>query len=217
MDKYFLSFNERKKDGSDLLYKFQMLIVFFSISFLNLFSSQNQKEKDVVSSDAIITVVGDAVIYSKDESFNAQVSKNKDLRANSNIAFGRDNALEISARSTVHIAKVTPSKKVENVVSASKKSEKSKSKYFTKKYVDQQIKGLENDGHFMINSKSGTLSFILPSNDSPSAANSFVYQERLELASLMYSYHINYHYKNSTAKTRVFNDSFSVRPPPALI
>ena len=219
MNKDFLSFNAQGNVGADLRFKFQLCFVFFFACFLNPFFAQDQKSQDVPSSDVVITVVGDALIYSKDESFNAQVSENKALQKNSQVELSHDNIVKIRGKASTQSSKTLGynKEKTENVVLASKKSEKCKSKEYSKKYVDQQIKGLDNDGQFVINLKFGTLSFITPSNDSPSSTNSFVYLERPEIASLMYSYYINHLYKNSTAKTRVFNNDFSVRPPPTLI
>lgn len=219
MNKDFLSFYAQKGIGTNLRYRFQLFFVFFSFCFLNSLSAQDVQSQELAKSDVVITVVGDAFIYSKDESFNEQVSHNKDLKQNSKVELSDDNVLKIRGKALPKADKVANStrKKSENVVVASSKSKQCKSKKFSKKYIAEQIKGLDDDGQFLVNSRSGAQSFISPGTDSPSFENSAVFLERLVSDSLMYSYYVNHFYKNSNAKTRIFSNDFSVRPPPALI
>lgn len=216
MEKDFLSFNAQVGIGTDLRCKFRTLFAFLFVFFITTFSAQ----EITVKSDAIITVTGDAFIYSKDKAFNEQISKNKDLKQNSNIEFIQNNELKISAKSKKKQTKVLTSnkKKTENIVLASKKSEKYKSASLPKKDIHLQIKNLDESSKFFAGSSAGNVSFISPTNDYHLSKYFINDSNRFEeLNPIGFLYKINCFYSNDNSKLQVFHNDFSVRPPPSLI
>lgn len=220
MKKDLLSLYAQVGIGTDLWNKYRGLFVFlFAFLFITPFSAQELKPEEAGKPVANITVVGDAFIYSKDEAFNEQVSKNKDLQKNYKIEFIENNELKIVAKSTNKVVEEINSnkKKTENIVLASKKASKNKSVDFPKKDIHLKIKNLDDNHKFFLSSTSGNISFISPNNDSVSFKYFGVYSERNENVSLIFLHSVNYFYKNNTSKLQVFSNDFSVRPPPGLI
>ncbi len=204
--------------GTDFWNKNQVLFLcFFVLIFITPFSAQEIKPEQPGMSGANITVVGDAFIYSKDEAFNEQVSKNKDLQQNYKIEFNQNNELKIVAKSSNKIVEEINSrkKKTENVVLASKKVSKHKSVDFPKKDIHLQIKNLDDNNKFLLGSIFGNSSFISPSNDSPLFKYFVVFTQLSRNICLKYLHSVNYLYKNSNSKLQSFTNCFSVRPPPS--
>lgn len=215
MKKDSLSFNAQVGIGTDLFYKFRVLFAFLFVFFITTFSAQETPDK----STATITVTGDAFIYSKDKSFNDQISGNKDLHKNYNVEFTKDNELKISAKNKKKRAKAVTvyKKKQENIVLASKKSAKYETVDIPKKDIYNFIKNLDSSNQFFAGSGSGTISFIYPVNDFHLSKFFAKPDEWIVNSSVKFSDHINYFYSNDSSTLQVFHNDLSVRPPPSLI
>lgn len=74
------SFSIQMRMGNVLRYKVRL--VFAIVLFLNtiLLSAQQSYPQQKTDSEPVITVLGEAVIYSKDEAFNKQIRNNKNLQ-----------------------------------------------------------------------------------------------------------------------------------------
>lgn len=220
MKKDLKSLNAQVEIGTDFWNIFRVLFGFvFVFFFITPFSAQEVKSEESVRSEAVISIVGDAFIYSKDEAFNEQISKNKDLQKNYKVELTQNNGLKISAKSINNLSEeVNPNKrKTENIVLASKKVSKHKSVYFPKKDIHQQVKDLDENNKFFLGSIFGNSSFISPSNDSHLFKFFIGFTQLPESICLKYLHSINYFYRNSDSKLQSFTNDFSVRPPPSLI
>lgn len=219
MKKDSLSFNEQVGIGTDLFNKFRVLFAFLLVFFITTFSAQEVGSEIAVKPDAVITVVGDAFIYSKDNSFNEQVSRNKNLQQNSKIEFTSNNELKISAKkNSGQQETVAPSrKKKENIVLATKKVDKYKSVKIPKRDINLFVKNLDGNSQFFAGSCSGNVSFISPVNDFHLSKYFVKPTDWFENISVKFSDNINYFYSNDSSTLQVFHNDHSVRPPPFVI
>jgi len=219
MKKDLLSLCAQVGIRTDLWNKYRGFFVFlFAVIFTTPFSAQELKPEEAGKPVANITVVGDAFIYSKDEAFNEQVSKNKDLQKNYKIEFSENNELKIVAKSTNKVVEEINSnkKKTENIVLASKKASKNKSVDFPKKDIHLQIKDLDENNKFFLTSVFGNSSFITPSNDFHIFKYFVCFNQLSKSICLKYLHSVNYFYKNNNSNLQAFKNDFSVRPPPGL-
>ena len=92
------SFSIQMRMGNVLRYKVRL--VFAIVLFLNtiLLSAQQSYPQQKTDSEPVITVLGEAVIYSKDEAFNKQIRNNKNLQSHSNIEISTNSSIKISAK-----------------------------------------------------------------------------------------------------------------------
>lgn len=219
MKKDILSFSAQVGIRTDLFYRFRLILAFVFVFFITLFSAQEVQSEVTIKSDAVITVVGDAFIYSKDKAFNEQVSKNKDLKQNSNLQFIQNNELKITAKNVKKQAKVltTNKKKPENIVLASKKVEKYKTINLPKKDINFLIRSLDDSSKFFVGSSSSNTSFVSPNNDFQLSKYFIKLSDWFDSVSIKFSHKINYFYNNDNSRLQVFHNDFSVRPPPSLI
>ncbi len=214
-----LSFNAQVGIGTDLLYKFRLVLLFLFVFIVNPFSAQEVKPDVKIKSNATITVVGDAFIYSKDAAFNEQISGNKNLLKNSKVEFNQNNELKISAKNTNKSTKALTSnkKKTENIVLASKKKAKAKPADLPKKDIHIHVKNLDEHNQFFKGSISGDISFIFPSNDFHLIKYFIKPSGWFGNISIKFLDYINYFYDHDNSQLQVFYNYFSVRPPPSQI
>ena len=195
---------------------FLLLVLFFNTI---LFTAQQKQTKQKPDSQPLITVVGEAVIYSNDEDFNKQIRNNKNLQSNSNLEIAeKNNNLQISSKKVdkKNKAATSPKKKKENIILAAKEEkEKKYQANLAKKEIDITINSKDFSTEFLPGSSTGHFTFIAPNNDSASKffTASYFYQKRL---SVKFWNTINYFYKNRNFKRPIPINKLSVRPPPVL-
>ncbi|WP_379964585.1 hypothetical protein [Epilithonimonas sp. UC225_85] len=200
------------------LKKIQRLFVLFFVFLISLFSAQ-EKPEGQINTNTVITVTGDAFIYSKDKAFNDQIRNNKSIKATSEIVeLSNNTVLKITAKNAGKSPKlISKKKKSKNIVLASKRENKYKSETYPKKDTNLQIKNTDEGNQFLTGSYSARISFVPPTNDSSLSKYFINYNVRLENISLVFSLYINHFYKTNNSKLQVFSNVFSVRPPPGLI
>lgn len=213
-----MAFNAQVEIGSDFFNKVRLVFVILFSLFIIPFSAQEHRSEVGINSQVTITVVDDAFIFSKDEAFNKQVSKNKDLQENSKIEVSQDNGLKISAKKNGEFSQSkSETKKPTNIVLASKKSDLCKPIDLPKKSLEIFIGNRGQVDQFLLGSGSRNSSFVTPINDLLLSKYFLIYSEKLEKLSLVFLYSVNYFYQNNSSKSQVFYSDFSVRPPPSLI
>ena len=195
------------------LWQFSLLFFFFSLGSLSV-SAQEISHNE--SAPAEIVVVGDAVIYSKDASFNEQISKSKSIQQYSEIVKINDNELKIVAKNSDKPAKkLQPKIKEEVDLLAAKKIKESKKVNLPKKKIDFHISGGYTDSQFLSGVGSVRGSFVPPSNDYQYSKYFLISSVSSENISLEFLHYTNCFYKNDNSKLQVNVSSFSVRPPPS--
>lgn len=203
------------KDYANFLSKFWQFSVILLFLFLNSLSAQEIQAQEPVSSGLIITA-GDAVIYSKDASFNEQISKSKTIQQYSEIVKINDNELKIVAKnSDKPTKKPQPKIKEEVDLLAVKKIKESKKVNLPKKKIDLHISGGYTDSQFLAGIGSVRGSFVPPSNDYQYSKYFLISSVSSENVSLEFLHYTNCFYKNDNSKLQINVSSFSVRPPPA--
>ncbi|MCD9853124.1 hypothetical protein LUD75_00280 [Epilithonimonas sp. JDS] len=220
MVKDIQSFNAQVEIEPVLLIKTRALFFSLCLFITSLFSAQQADTSKNTAPEPLISVVGDAVIYSKDPAFNAQMRNNKNLQLNSKIEVAANSDLKISAKSTAKKAKLNnPSKKKkENIVVAAKEEKEKKYKSnLPKKEVKIKIDSKDVSAAFSSGFSTCQVSFVPPNNDS--SLSKFVVGQHLfqERASVKFPTKINYYYKNRNLKQQISIYKLSVRPPPAMI
>lgn len=219
MKKGMVSFNAQVGITTILRCKIKAILSFLFLFFINFFLAQTSTESTPPAAEPLISVVGDAAIYSKDAAFNEQIRNNKNLQLHSKIEIDPNSALKITAKHSDKKTKIatSPPKKRENIVVSSKKENKFKSDNFPKKEVFIKINYTDISNKFLLGSSSGKISFVPPTNDSFTSkyfSGYHLFEERL---SVKFPNVVNYYYKNRNLKKRISLDKFSVRPPPNLI
>lgn len=214
-----LSFNAQVGFGIGFINKIKFLLILFCVSFINQIAAQEVKPEFTTKPNAIITVAGEAFIYSKDQAFNDQVTKNKQLQKDSKVKFGKANTLIISAKEKKKASKPVSSakRKVENIVIASKKSASCNAIDLPKKEIVLHITDLDENDKFFAGGSSGNISFISPNNDYNSGKCLALFNERTESISLNFLHNVVYFYHNDNSVLQVFHHELSVRPPPSFI
>ena len=214
------SFSIQMRMANVLRYKVRL--VFAIVLFLNtiLLSAQQSYPQQKTDSEPVITVLGEAVIYSKDEAFNKQIRNNKNLQSHSNIEISANSSLKISAKKVEKKTKTPASyqkKKRNKSLSTREEIEKKHQSSLPKKEIEIRINSKDGTTAFFSDSSNQHISFIPPNNDySPSRflTESCFYQKR---TSVKFWNHIDYFYKNINFKQQTTLSKFSVRPPPALL
>jgi len=203
------------KDYANLLPKFWQFSVILLFLFLNSLAAQETQIQEPVSSGLIITV-GDAVIYSKDASFNEQISKSKSIQQYSEIVKINDNELKIVAKYSDKPTK-KPQPRINEKVDllAAKKLKENKKVDLPKKKIDLHISVGYTDSQFLAGVGSVRGSYLPPSNDYQYSKYFLISSVSSENVSLEFLHYTNCFYKNDNSKLQVNVSSFSVRPPPS--
>jgi len=202
------------KDYAGLLSKFWQLSAILLFLFLNSFYAQEVKSQEPPVSGLIVTA-GDAVIYSKDPSFNEQISRSKSIQQYSKVVKISDNELKVVAKNSE-----TPTKKPKSNTQpeldllAAKKLKDNKKIDLPKKKISLYISKRENDSKFLAGYNSGNGSFVTPGNDYQHSKYFVAYSDYSESSSLEFLYFIDCFYKNDNFKLQGNVSSYSVRPPP---
>lgn len=220
MVKDIQSFNAQVEIEPVLFNKTRAFFLFLCLFITGLLSAQQADTSKKTAAEPIISVVGDAVIYSKDPAFNAQMRNNKNLQLNSKIEVAANSDLKISSKNTTKKAKLNnPSKKKqENIVVATKEEKEKKYKSdLPKKDVKIKIHSKDVSTAFSHGFSTSQVSFIPPNNDS-SLSKFFVGYHLFQLRpSVKFPNKINYYYTNRNLKQQISIYKLSVRPPPVLI
>lgn len=218
MKKGVTSFDAQVENGIDFLNKVKFIFALLLAFFFTSLSAQDSKAEMATSPNAHITVVGEAFIYSKDETFNEQVSKNAELLKNSKVEYIETNELKIKAKEKESSAKPLSSakKKTENIVLASKKDEKCSSIDIPKKEIPLRVTNQDESDKLRVGNSSTNIRFVPPSNDCPSSKYLILYDERAEANSFEFLSNIVYFNHNDSSKLQVIANGYSVRPPPVL-
>jgi|GEM_PF-3361304 len=219
MVKDIQSFNAQVEIETVLVNKTRALFLFLCLFITSLFSAQQTPTSKKTDPEPLISVVGNAVIYSKDPAFNAQIRSNKNLQLNSKIEVSENSALKISSKSTQKKSKVAKSKKKkESIVIVTKKEKDEKYQVdLPKKAINIKIDSKDLTTEFLSGSSNRHISFLPPNNDS--SLSKFVVGQHLfqERASVKFPTKINYYYKNRNLKQQISIYKLSVRPPPVLV
>jgi hypothetical protein len=216
--KSLFPFCEKVKDYASISFKcwqFSVLLTFFS--FLSL-SAQEIKHDESVPT-AGITIVGDAVIYSKDEAFNEQISKSKNLQQYSKVIKINDDEIKIIAKnSDVRSSTKQNSEraKSEKKLLVSKEKKTTEIPDLPEKEIALKISNGLDGSRFLTGTGSGNISFISPSNDYHSAKHFIIYYENYSRSSLDFLYSTNYFFTNDSCTLQIKLAAFSVRPPPQI-
>lgn len=203
------------KDYAGLLSKSWQFSVILLFLFLNSLSAQETQTQEPVSSGLIITA-GDAVIYSKDASFNEQISKSKTIQQYSKVIKINNDELKIVAKNSDEpTKKLQPKIKDEVDLLAAKKLKDSRKVDLPKKKIDLHISKGYSDGKFLAGVSSINGSFVPPSNDYHYSKYFLNSSANPENTSLIFLHFTSCFYKNDNSRLQINVSSFSVRPPPA--
>lgn len=202
------------KDYAGLLSKSWQFSVILLFLFLNSLSAQETQTQEPVSSGLIITA-GDAVIYSKDASFNEQISKSKTIQQYSKVIKINNDELKIVAKNSDEpTKKLQPKIKEEVDLLAAKKLKDSRKVDLPKKKIDLHISKGYSDGKFLAGVSSINGSFVSPSNDYHYSKYFLNSSANPENTSLIFLHFSSCFYKNDNSRLQINVSSFSVRPPP---
>lgn len=208
-------FNAQVKFYANLFSKFWQLSVILLFLFLNSFYAQEVKSQEPPVSGLIVTA-GDAVIYSRDSSFNEQISKSKSIQQYSKVVKISDNELKVVAKNAeTPIGKPKSKAKPEVDLLAAKKLKDNKKIDLPKKKINLHISNRENDSKFLAGYNSVNGSFVTPGNDYQHSKYFVAYSDYSESSSLEFLYFIDCFYKNDNFKLQDNVSSYSVRPPPS--
>ncbi len=214
MEKDFNPFNGFVKFYVSLSSKFWHFFVIFLFLFLNTFSAQEVSAQDQVS--GIIVTTGDAIIYSKDPSFNQQISNSKGIQQHSQVIITGENELKVIAKNPeLPIKKQNPQIKQEADLIANKTIKVDKKIDLPKRKIVLYISNKPTEDKFLAGYSSGNGSFVTPLNDYELSNDVIFYTDYSESSSLESLYVLNCFYKNDNFKLQVNISSFSVRPPPS--
>lgn len=218
MNRDVISYNAQIENGVDFLNKVKLIFALLFVFLFNSLSGQDSKPEITTNPNAQITVVGEAFIYSKDATFNEQVSKNTELLKNSKVEYIETNELKIKARDKKNTSQPLTStkKKTENIVLASKKGEKCSSIDIPKKEILLRVTNQDESDKLRAGGNSVNIQFIPPNNNCPSCKYFIVSYERSEAISFEFLSNIVYFYHNDSSKLQVIANDYSVRPPPVL-
>ena len=218
MKKGVTSFDAKVENGIDFWNKVKFIFAFLLAFFFHSISAQDSKAELTTNPNVHITVVGEAFIYSKDETFNEQVSKNAELLKNSKVEYIETNELKIKAKEKDKSVKPLSStkKKTENIVLVPNKGEKCSSIDIPKKEILLRVTNQDESDKLRAGSSSTNVHFIPPSNDFPSSKYLILYDDRAETISFEFLSNIVYFHHNDSSKLQVIANDYSVRPPPVL-
>lgn len=203
------------KDYANLFSKFWYISVILLFLFLNSLSAQETQSQEPVSTGLIITS-GDAVIYSKDPSFNKQITNSQNIKQYSKVVKINDDEIKIVAKnSDVPTKKSQPKINEEVDLLAAKKLKESKKLNIPKKKIVLQISNGYSDSQFLVGANSTHGSFVTPNNDYQSSKYFLNSSVNSDNTSLEFLHFTNCFYKNDNFKLQINVSSFSVRPPPA--
>lgn len=212
MQKGFNPFNGVVKFYVSLSSKFWKFFVIFL--FLNTFSAQEVSSQDQVS--GIIVTTGDAIIYSKDPSFNQQISNSKGIQQHSQVVVTGENELKVIAKNAeLPIKQQNLHTKQEADLIDNKTIKVDKKIDLPKRKIDLYISNKPTEDKFLAGYSSGNGSFVTPLNDYKLSNDVIFYIDYSESSSLESLYILNCFYKNDNFKLQVNLSSFSVRPPPS--
>lgn len=221
MKKSLLPTSVQARDYANLnfkLWQFSLLFFFFS---LGSFSVSAQEISHNESAPAGIVVVGGAVIYSKDESFNQQISKSKSIQQYSKVVKLNDDEIKLIAKNSTTESpakqsseELHPKKKL--LVSKEEKMAKSLAD-LPKKEITLKISNGLDGSRFLTGKRSGDISFISPNNDYQYFKCIVLSNEQSKTVSLDFLYSADYFYTHSNYNLKANPVGYSVRPPPDLI
>lgn len=201
------------KDYANLLPKFWQFSVILLFLFLNSLSAQEVQSQESVSSGLIIT--GDAVIYSKDASFNEQIVTSQNIKQYSKVVKINDDEIKIVAKNSDKPTKKSqPNIKEKVDLLAAKKLKENKKLDLPKKKIDLQISNGYSGSQFLVGNNSTNGSFVTPNNDYQSSKYFLNSSVNSDTTSLEFLHFTNCFYKNDNFKLQINVSSFSVRPPP---
>lgn len=205
------------KDYANLFSKFWYISIILLFLFLNSLSAQETQSQEPVSTGLIITS-GDAVIYSKDPSFNKQITNSQNIKQYSKVVKINDDEIKIVAKnSDVPTKKSQPKINEEVDLLAAKKLKESKKLNIPKKKIVLQISNGYSDSQFLVGANSTNGSFVTPNNDYQSSKYFLNSSVNSDNTSLEFLHFTNCFYKNDNFKLQINISGFSVRPPPGLI
>ena len=191
----------------------------FLLTFFSLFTLSAQKIHVDSLATANITVVGDACIYSKDESFNEQISNNKILQQYSKVIRFNDNEIRIIAKNSdvqsstkQNFERAKPEKKL--LVSKKKTIEISD---LPEKEIPLKISNGLDGTRFLTGNALGNIPFISPNNDYQYFKCIVLSNKQSKTVSLDFLYSADYFYTHSNYNLKANPVGYSVRPPPDLI
>lgn len=197
--------------------KTRSFFLFLSLLITSIFSAQQSFSTTNTTPEPLISIVGNAVIYSKNQDFNEQICSNKNLQENLKVEISKNGYFKISNKNTEKKEKpaISFKKKKENIVLATK--EKTYKSTLPKKEIIIKINRKDFSTEFLCGFSISRNSFITPYNNS-SLSKIFVefnsFQVRI---SIKYPNKLNYYYKNRNLKQQIGIYELSVRPPPSLL
>jgi len=192
-------------------WRFSVIILFL---FLNSIYAQEVKSQEPIS--GLIVTSGDAVIYSKDPSFNEQISKSTSIQQYSKVIKINDNELKVIAKNAeTPTKKPKPNIEPEVDLLAAKKLKDNKKIDFPKKKINLRISNGYKDGQFLAGASSGNGSFVPPANDYQHSKYFLIHSGYSDKISLEFLYFTDCLYKNDNSKLQINISGFSVRPPPS--
>ena len=202
-------------DFTKTLQRFTLL--FFFLCFFFSFAQESENK----SSDVSLVIVGDAVIYSNDASFNKQITNNKSLQKNSRVVNISKDEIKIIAKndfiSTSSNVQPENSKKVKNALARNKKKKHHKTTVLSNKEIGFYISCNNQEEYFSLASVSGSKIFVFPRNDINSAKFSLFSKDVNPNSYLFFLHSLDYFWNNDVLLTGICISGYSVRPPPDLI
>lgn len=205
------------KDYANLASKFWQFSLILLFLFLNSLSAQEVPIQQQASSGLII-MSGDAVIYSKDASFNEQISKSEAIQQYSKIVKISDNELKIVAKNfDKPTKKQQPKIKKEVDLLAAKKLKESKKVNVPQKKIDCHFSDGYRDSHFLTGMGSLRGSFFPPSNDYQYSKYVVGSNNQLANTSLYFLYSTTHFSNDNSSIVQASISTYTVRPPPDLV
>lgn len=202
---------EFSKTLQRLAFLFFFLCFFFSIA----------QESENKTSGVSLVIVGDAVIYSNDASFNKQITNSKSLQKNSRVVNISKDEIKIIAKndflSTSSNIQPGKAKKVKNTLARNKNKKVPNTTVTPTKEIVYYISGNNQSEYYSSSSVSGCKIFVFPGNDINSAKFTLLYKDVNPNSYLFFSLCLDYFWNNNLLFTKVSISRYFVRPPPDLI
>lgn len=173
-----------------------------------------------MSSDAKITIVGGAKIYSADQHFNKQIAS-KRIKVSTRKIFDSDQPelfvvntpqkkRNFSEEVKLALKKQQQKEKRQIEVKIKKASEKSA-------YALKHILNGKSSQDFSAGKNNATTGFVLPESQHHTQNALSYTSEYFSLKTAWFNEKQNNFYESSNSKTSGYSERFSVRPPPVLI
>lgn len=192
----------------------------FLFFFLCCFFSFAQ-EYDNKTSGGTLVIVGDAVIYSNDATFNKQIKNNDSLQKYSKVVNINKDEIKIIAKNDLLNSSLDiqpgKEKKVKNALVRNKSKKVPNTTVTPTKEIGYYISGNNQSEYYSLSSVSGCKIFIFPGNDINSAKFTLLYKDVNPHSYLFFSRSLDYFWNNDVLLTKVSISGYSVRPPPDLI